>query len=409
MNLIKITDLTNNLGISSRSLRYYEQMGLIKSVRPEFEKYRFFDAENIERLKQIIIQRKMQIPIKDTIKTNLKNKIKKGELTMITKQSNNKLPTIHNLITMHYGENYWFNGCMKYLMECLGENDFDYWFFSGVTGDNLAQVYPYDNFRGCAVSDYLMVPEYTKKIFDTCGYEFTYVSEKELNSNKKIYINTLMAYIDKGIPVIAKSWKIICGYEEHGKTLLYMTSDNTEPEKYTTDEYIAEDWIFVGTKINDVDLKNIYRRVILDMLRLLTVKTNEYCFGAEAFRAWANDIESSKYDSMKSEEFDQFTYHTVYVCNVATNGSCRCFLERALEYNPDMTFISEMLSIFEKLANLWSNDLESIGGGFNITLETLKDNRKRKAIADKIREMAICYDDIVSLFRTKLVEDYIFC
>lgn len=76
MNLIKITDLTNNLGISSRSLRYYEQMGLIKSVRPEFEKYRFFDAENIERLKQIIILRKMQIPIKDTIKTNPKNKNK---------------------------------------------------------------------------------------------------------------------------------------------------------------------------------------------------------------------------------------------------------------------------------------------------------------------------------------------
>lgn len=29
MNLIKITDLTRQLGLSSRTLRYYEQMGLI--------------------------------------------------------------------------------------------------------------------------------------------------------------------------------------------------------------------------------------------------------------------------------------------------------------------------------------------------------------------------------------------
>ena len=68
MNLIKITDLTNQLDISSRSLRYYEQMGLIKSVRPEFEKYRYYDTENIERLRQIMVLRKMQIPIKDIIR-----------------------------------------------------------------------------------------------------------------------------------------------------------------------------------------------------------------------------------------------------------------------------------------------------------------------------------------------------
>ena len=32
MDLIKITDLTRQLGLSSRTLRYYEQMGLIESV-----------------------------------------------------------------------------------------------------------------------------------------------------------------------------------------------------------------------------------------------------------------------------------------------------------------------------------------------------------------------------------------
>ena len=68
MNLIKITDLTHQLGLTSRSLRYYEQTGLIQSVRPQFAKYRFYDEENVERLRQIIVLRKMQIPIKDIIR-----------------------------------------------------------------------------------------------------------------------------------------------------------------------------------------------------------------------------------------------------------------------------------------------------------------------------------------------------
>lgn len=65
MELVKITELTNQLGITSRTLRYYEQMGLIQSVRLPFEKYRYYDSENIERVKQILVLRKMQIPIRD--------------------------------------------------------------------------------------------------------------------------------------------------------------------------------------------------------------------------------------------------------------------------------------------------------------------------------------------------------
>lgn len=66
--LVRITDLTARLGLTSRSLRYYEQTGLIRSVRPPFEKYRFYDEENIRRLKQIMVLRKMQIPVKDILR-----------------------------------------------------------------------------------------------------------------------------------------------------------------------------------------------------------------------------------------------------------------------------------------------------------------------------------------------------
>lgn len=68
MDLIKITDITSQFGISSRSLRYYEEAGLLRSVRLNNEKYRHYDTENTERLKQIMVLRKMQIPVKDIIR-----------------------------------------------------------------------------------------------------------------------------------------------------------------------------------------------------------------------------------------------------------------------------------------------------------------------------------------------------
>lgn len=68
MDLMKITQVTEMFGISSRTLRYYEQVGLLRSERPPFEKYRFYDSDNIDRLRQIIVLRKMQIPIKDILR-----------------------------------------------------------------------------------------------------------------------------------------------------------------------------------------------------------------------------------------------------------------------------------------------------------------------------------------------------
>ncbi|MCK8489176.1 MerR family transcriptional regulator [Paenibacillus sp. MBLB2552] len=41
---------------------------MLKSERPPFEKYRFYDSEAINRLQQILVLRKMQISIKDILR-----------------------------------------------------------------------------------------------------------------------------------------------------------------------------------------------------------------------------------------------------------------------------------------------------------------------------------------------------
>lgn len=63
--LIKIRDLSSRYDISSRTLRYYEDMGLITSTRSEDYAYRLYDETAIKRLEQILILRKLNISIKD--------------------------------------------------------------------------------------------------------------------------------------------------------------------------------------------------------------------------------------------------------------------------------------------------------------------------------------------------------
>jgi len=52
------------LGISSRMLRYYEQVGLIESQRTEDYAYRVYNENTVRRLRQIIILRKLRVPVK---------------------------------------------------------------------------------------------------------------------------------------------------------------------------------------------------------------------------------------------------------------------------------------------------------------------------------------------------------
>ena len=64
-NLIKIKDVSSKYDITTRTLRYYENMGLIASIRSDDYAYRMYDDSAIKRLEQILILRKLNISIKD--------------------------------------------------------------------------------------------------------------------------------------------------------------------------------------------------------------------------------------------------------------------------------------------------------------------------------------------------------
>lgn len=64
-NLIKIKDVSSKYDVTARTLRYYEDMGLLHSTRSDDYAYRMYDEKAVRRLEQILILRKLNISIKD--------------------------------------------------------------------------------------------------------------------------------------------------------------------------------------------------------------------------------------------------------------------------------------------------------------------------------------------------------
>jgi len=370
----------------------------------------------------------MPITIKSISVSQLENKqkikLKRGELTMITKQSNNAIQNIETYCVGERGENFAFDGACQRLMECLGEKDFGYWLIAGITGDCYAQVYPKNHVffsdRYCVADYHILYDDdcsaYIEGIFDKLGYACTYVPKEKIMANKEMYRQTLMAYIDKGIPVMhfKGNYSLICGYEEHGNTLLNKWPCSNDFNKFAfDDEYFSDKelrgWIFVGEKKTQKNLADIYREAVFRMPEIMTIETEKYYFGAKAFRAWADDIDSGSYDGKKQDEVDLWQTHTSFVCDFETIAAkCNVFLSKALELNIDLSFITEIIPMFNKQGAYAKGGLEDLGGGFNVTLDALQDEERRGKIAARIREFADVMDEILQTLNSELKTEYKF-
>jgi DNA-binding transcriptional MerR regulator/DNA gyrase inhibitor GyrI len=64
MKLMTISEVTKTFNITTRMLRYYDEIGLLPSTRKQNYAYRVYDESALRRLQQIITLRKLRIPLK---------------------------------------------------------------------------------------------------------------------------------------------------------------------------------------------------------------------------------------------------------------------------------------------------------------------------------------------------------
>jgi len=311
------------------------------------------------------------------------------------------------------GQNYWFNGCMEFLMERLGEDirDYNYWFFSNITGDSLMQIYSKDIKKTAwCPSQNLFDQAFAQKAFDACGYEFEYVTGID-GTNRDGYLPKVRQYIDRGIPVLTRAdqseFRLICGYRKN--TLYYLICDQKKPRVLPTD---FRELIFVGEKKARPTPAQVYRQTVLDIPSyILRPSTEKYSFGRQAFIDWAESFQNGTFGHVPPEEIEAWNVHGTYLCMAGTNGCAESCLRRALELNPEMTFINELLPLYAKHQEIFhelayrdaegKNDYANGGlcGGFKITPGIIKDRERMRPVSEKIMESAKICDEILAVFR----------
>jgi hypothetical protein len=369
----------------------------------------------------------------------------KGGLDLGTKMISN----IPQLANSGHGENHYFNAMARHVMNCLGEFKLaDYSLFAGITGDIFTQVYRLndDTVKAVSACDFYLGIRGIGSVFEKVGYNATAFSVRDMQANRDRFIQKIFASIDRGIPVI---WYhpgmvgIIVGYENDSQSLLYVNGETKEPERIVIDDdffknkpnknvYVgrnidADGFVIMNEKKHDVSLKQIFRDAIMQMPKLLTMETNDYVFGAEAFRAWAADVEKGKFGNIKPDDWEtDFFAYVAYVLTMSTNsGGSQEFLEKAQELNPDLTFLEEVRKQYRITNYLWNGgyyvkdvhtpdereemverfgdyNLESLGGAWSVTLENMQDKEKCTLIAKQIRRFADCMDEVVRILKTNL-------
>lgn len=169
---------------------------------------------------------------------------------------------------------------------------------------------------------------------------------------------------------------------------MYLVCEKDSPVVYPNQ---FTELIFVGERKERPPLNEVYRKTVLDIPSYLTrPSTEEYSFGKQAFIDWAESFQNGTFDTIPANEINVWNVHGTYLCMAGTNGCAEHFLKNALERNPEMTFIHDLLPLYEKHQTVF-HDLAyrdasgkinyqngGMQGGFNIKPETIKNRELMK-------------------------------
>lgn len=311
-------------------------------------------------------------------------------------------------VIIHYdqGQDYAFNGCMAYVMECLNESpDFDFWFFGGVSGDSFTQVYQDDlDIKPIDLSHSFFDRNLFDRVFEATGYSYDFVDPVKLSSDFEFWKKQIVASIDRGVPVVIKGFGegryprvnigCIVGYDDANSDFYYITQENREPKPFILDhDYTLA---IVKEKIANPVLSETYKKAIFNIVALNTrPPENGYCFGSQAFEAWAAGIENGKYDDYPDEKMDLWTHYAQYLVIMSTNIVGQHFMNRARNLCPELLPLLDNIKAIVDEMYQDMGKLNDVGGGFDLNVYDLRNRQLMAPVCQVLRHMASLTSQLV--------------
>lgn len=320
-------------------------------------------------------------------------------------------------------ENYTFPSCMHSAMTALNEdNEFDFTFFAGITGDLFSQVWntPKWSYNDSYSS---VCREGTEKpinaAFTACGYDYELIGEDEIKGNKQKYVNKIIDSVNNGYPVLSYGivgppiCSLICGYDNNGNILIGRSqfidvpvNDDKTELKYCEDYFQtknglqnSEALIFIKGKKDLISVRDSIQKSIDNIPKLAQMPPSGYkrpsLYGRQAFDAWANSLlndEDFQNEDMLTGPLD--TYGSCMVM-VGTNMHYIInYLDKAERICPYLkTKIDKLKILYTKERDALEKLVEFQGGYFFEKKDKLLNREFRVKLAEHVREICKRYMD----------------
>lgn len=332
------------------------------------------------------------------------------------------IPNVEKLYEIK-SENYMFPSCMRSVMAALNEDSvYDFSFFAGISGDFFTQSWLKPEWR--YNDSYSNVCKHTLKpiqyAFDACGYEFTYVSAKEIQTNKDQMVKQITDSIDRGLPVLTFGivgppvCSIICGYAEEGNVLIGWsqftgeTIDDEIIDQVSSENYFqvrngldqSEALIFIGRKKEQPSISECYQKAIQNIEVLAELKsTDEILLNKDAFDAWADSLLEDKYfenEGMLAAPLD--TYQSCVVQTGTNLFYLEDYLKKAAAYCPHLADqINKLSQAFAEEKIAFDKLIDFQGGYFfERDRKALLDKEFRKTLSEYVRKVGEYYQKALS-------------
>lgn len=326
-------------------------------------------------------------------------------------------------------ENYFLCSAICSVGKSLGVEIDDFHFYSAFTGDMFTYLYSTDGACDSGVTNYFFDPNVVKKAYAAFGYDCIYLSNDQIKKDFRAAMNAVKSSIDKGVPVLAWGMGnvtvgdgsrydplpegcLIGGYDEND--VLYVNL-YPGPERMTVDEdgYTAithgldttNGLFFVGEKIEEMDMRQIYQSVIDSIPAFLTLLPSEsylggkYVFGIEAFEKWADTLVTDSYFEGKTDDELSgicWNRHCSPYCCVCTSNALN-FIKTAAEQYPDLEMAAKLVPLYENMNQL-KDEIWELHGDFFPPMEKFRTHEFRAQIAVILRRMGTICDEILKAY-----------
>ena len=190
------------------------------------------------------------------------------------------------------------------------------------------------------------------------------------------------------------------GYENNGEHFYRLPEEATDLVPFTLDDHLPYTFVFIEGKKKAPPVAEVYRKALRDAPRLMRTppgQNGEVFFGNDAFEQWAKMLEDDFYRMMPRgfNDISLWRYYNVYICIIATNiYSKRHTTDRAIQMNPELTYMAPLLDQEYKALDELENQLKEAGGDFNVSYEVLQDRMKCQKIARIMRRFPDVYSRI---------------